>query len=195
MNVATIDKRVPRPRRPDAELLARVAEADLTALGELFDRHHQDVRRVLARLLPGSGDVDDLVQATFLELPRAAVNFEGTGSCKPWLAGIAVRLAFRHRRGMGRFFRALAAFAQVSPSRVERTPEAATSDKNELEVFERALATISEKKRAVFVLVELEGLSAEEASRALGVPAATVRTRLFHARAELRAAMKRGGAW
>jgi RNA polymerase sigma-70 factor (ECF subfamily) len=44
----------------------------------------------------------------------------------------------------------------------------------------------------VFVLVELEGLSAEEAARVLEIPAATVRTRLFHARHELQAAMDDG---
>jgi RNA polymerase sigma-70 factor (ECF subfamily) len=44
----------------------------------------------------------------------------------------------------------------------------------------------------VFVLVELEGLSAEEAARALDIPAATARTRLFHARRELQEAMERG---
>jgi RNA polymerase sigma-70 factor (ECF subfamily) len=195
MKVATIDKRAIRARRTDAELLELVAREDLTALGELFDRHHADVRRVLARVLPGSGDVDDLVQATFLALPRAAGNFEGTGSCKPWLSGIAVKLAFRHRRGLGRFLRALASFGDASMNRVERTPEAETSDKQELAIFERALATMSEKKRVAFVLIELEGLTAEEAGRALDIPAATARTRVFHARAELRAAMKRGGAW
>jgi DNA-directed RNA polymerase specialized sigma24 family protein len=44
----------------------------------------------------------------------------------------------------------------------------------------------------VFVLVELEGLTAEDAARALGIPAATVRTRLFHARRELQDALGRG---
>jgi RNA polymerase sigma-70 factor (ECF subfamily) len=55
------------------------------------------------------------------------------------------------------------------------------------------LAQLSEKKRAVFVLVELEGLSATEAATALEIPPVTARTRLFHARRELQQALKRGG--
>jgi RNA polymerase sigma-70 factor (ECF subfamily) len=184
-----------RPARPDAELLRRIAHADLTALGELFDRYHRDVRRAVARTLPNSNDVDDIVQATFLEVPRAAASFEGEGSCRPWLAGIAVRLSLRHRRGLGRWLRTLTSFGHTGPSASQLTPESETSDKQELAVFQRALARVSDKKRAAFVLVELEGLSAEEAGDALGVPAATIRTRLFHVRGELRDAMKRGGAW
>jgi RNA polymerase sigma-70 factor (ECF subfamily) len=46
----------------------------------------------------------------------------------------------------------------------------------------------------VFVLIELEGLNTEEAAKALEIPPATVRTRLFHARRELEERLKRGGA-
>jgi RNA polymerase sigma-70 factor (ECF subfamily) len=59
--------------------------------------------------------------------------------------------------------------------------------------LERALAQLSDKKRAVFMLIELEGLSTEEAAKVLEIPAATVRTRLFHARRQLHAALEREG--
>jgi RNA polymerase sigma-70 factor (ECF subfamily) len=64
----------------------------------------------------------------------------------------------------------------------------------ELARFVRALARLSAKKRAVFVLVELEGMTAEDAASALEIPAATARTRLFHARRELHEAMSEEGA-
>jgi RNA polymerase sigma-70 factor (ECF subfamily) len=178
VRVVKIDRHA-QPVRTDADLLRLIARADLTALGELFDRYHRDIRRVVARAMPGSSEVDDVVQATFLEVPRIAGSFEGDGSCRPWLAGIAVRLALRHRRGLGRWLRTLASFGHAAPSASALTPEAEAGDKQEFVVFQRALAHVSDKKRAAFVLVELEGLSAEQAGDALGVPAATIRTRFF----------------
>jgi RNA polymerase sigma-70 factor (ECF subfamily) len=179
--------------RGDAELLAAIAEGDLGALGELYDRHARDVWRAVRRSLMDSADVEDVVHSMFLKLPQIAASYDGRASCRGWLCGIAVRLAMRHRRGAGRFHRMLGAFAHTVTGRAHGDPERGASNNQELAVFERAMARLSEKKRAVFVLVELEGLTAEEAARALEIPAATVRTRLFHARRELHDAMKKGG--
>jgi RNA polymerase sigma-70 factor (ECF subfamily) len=87
----------------------------------------------------------------------------------------------------------LGSFAQTLVGRRPSDPEQRASSNQELGVLNRALARLSEKKRAVFVLVELEGLSAAEAAVALEIPAVTARTRLFHARRELQEALQRGG--
>jgi RNA polymerase sigma-70 factor (ECF subfamily) len=176
----------------DAALLADIAGGNLEPLGELYDRYAQDVWRAVRRALPQGADVEDVVHATFVNLPRIAFSYDGRASCRNWLCGIAVRLAMRHRRGMGRFRHMLGVFADAPERRPERDPERHASDNQELAVLGRALSRLSDKKRAVFVLVELEGLSAEEAARALDIPAATARTRLFHARRELQEAMERG---
>lgn len=179
----------------DAELLAAVARDDLGALGELYLRYHGDVRRVLHRVTCGSDDVDDLVHTTFLKLPAIAAGFDGRAAAGAWICGIAVRLALRHRRGIDRLLRRLDLFSRSTPRESARTPEVDLSANEELRIFERAMSRLSEKKRAAFVLVELESIPPDEVARSLGIPIATLRTRLFHARAELREAMKRGGAW
>jgi RNA polymerase sigma-70 factor (ECF subfamily) len=84
-------------------------------------------------------------------------------------------------------------FARTVTELWTRHPEREAASQEELVRLQCALDRLSDKKRAVFVLVELEGLSAEEAARALDIPAATVRTRLFHTRRELQAAMDRQG--
>jgi RNA polymerase sigma-70 factor (ECF subfamily) len=189
----------PRPLRSrtttlsDPELLAAVAAGDLGSLGELYDRYARHVWRAARRSLGDASDVDDVVHATFMALPRIAESYDGRASCRNWLCGVAVRLAMRHRRGAGRFRRALDALAHTVVGRSTSDPERRASSHEELEVLDEALRGLSEKKRAVFVLVELEGLSAEEAAKALEIPAATVRTRLFHARRELQDALERGG--
>jgi len=177
----------------DAELLRQVAAGDLGALGEIYDRYARDVCRAVRRSLGDAADVEDIVHQMFIKLPQIAPSYDGRASCKGWLCGIAVHLAMRHRRGAGRFQRMLAAFTQTLTGRATPDPERVAGGQQELAVLERALGDLSDKKRAVFVLVELEGLTAEEAGRALEIPAATVRTRLFHARRELLEALERGG--
>ena len=180
------------PPAGDAELLRRIAEGNLGALGQLYDRYARDVWRAVRRTLGDADDVDDVVHNMFLKLPQIAPSYDGRASCRGWLCGIGVRLAMRQRRGLGRFRRMLGAFAQTADTRVERDPERNASSGEELARLDAAMSALTDRKRAVFVLVELEGLSAEEAGHALAIPPATVRTRLFHARRELRAALAWG---
>lgn len=180
-------------RVEDPNLMLRIAGGDLGALGELYDRYAREVWRAVCRCLPDGSDAEDVVHATFLKLPQIAASYDGRASCRNWLCGVAVRLALRHRRSVGRFRHMLSTFAHEVVGQSTGNPERKASGNQELRVLERALARLSEKKRAVFVLVELEGLSVEESSTALEIPAATARTRLFHARHELQAALREAG--
>jgi RNA polymerase sigma-70 factor (ECF subfamily) len=181
------------PARTDAELLHEVAGGDLGALGEVYDRYARDVWRAVQRTLGDAGDVEDVVHGMFLKLPGIAPSYDGRASCRGWLCGIGVRLALRHTRGLRRFRRMLSSFAETLAVRSSADPERRASGNEALTVLEEALARLSAKKRAAFVLVELEGLRPEEAARALEIPVATVRTRLFHAKNELRRALAEGG--
>jgi RNA polymerase sigma-70 factor (ECF subfamily) len=174
----------------DADLLRDVADGDLRALGTLYDRYANDMWRVARRTLGDAADADDVVHATFLNLPRIAPSYDGRSSCRNWLRGITARLAVRHIRGARRFRRALESLERAITTRSSAAhPEREASDNEQLRRLQEALDRLGPKKRAAFVLVELEGLTTEEAARALEVPAATVRTRLFNARRELKAAL------
>jgi RNA polymerase sigma-70 factor, ECF subfamily len=179
--------------RTDPELLRGIARNDLGCLGELYDRHARGVWRAVRRTLGDNGDVEDVVHATFLNLPRIASSYDGRAECAGWLYGVAVRLSLRHMRGAGRLRKMLASFAQGVNVRSPNDPERSASHREEVAIFERALARLSMKKRAVYVLVELEELTSEEAALSLGIPAGTVRTRLLHARRELHDALEREG--
>ncbi len=186
----------PRPRRAartDDALLRALAEGDLSALGELYDRHAASMWRTVERTLGTRTDAEDVVHTTFLKLPQIARAYDGRSDARSWLVGIAVHVALRHRRGAGRFLRMLSWFSQIVGPPATSSPEARASGRQELIYFESAFRKLSPKKRAVFALIELEGLTMEETSRALGVPSSTVRTRLHHARRHLHEAMKKGG--
>lgn len=178
----------------DRALLERIRNGDMGALGVLFDRHERDVRRVLSRLCVATEDVDDLVQHTFLDAMRSAGHYDGRESAKPWLCGIAVMIVRRHRRSVGRMLKNLAAWALEAPeAQGAETPELALERHQMAHRAKQALKGLSEKKREVFVLVTMEGLSGEEVASALGIPVATVWTRLHHARLDLRKALAEEG--
>lgn len=173
----------------DDALFALMATGDLAPLGELFDRYHAPVRHFLTRLALDQGEVDDLVQETFLTASRAASSFRSGASARPFLFGIAVQLVRRRRRGFARLRRMLERFAHVQPdgphSALDRL---AAQDRDD--AVQRALAKLGDKHREVLVLVELGELSGVEAAEVLGVPPGTVWRRLSEARTELARKLK-----
>jgi RNA polymerase sigma-70 factor (ECF subfamily) len=175
---------------PDDELLRELQAGDLGALGMLYDRYARDIWRAVHRTLGSDADVDDVVHAVFLKLPGLARAYDGRAKAGPWLVGIGVRVALRHRRGVGRFFKMLASFAHTRAVSAAGDPETHSTQRQELRAFQAAFAKLAPKKRAVFTLIELEGLTTDEVALALEIPAATVRTRLHYARCELQAALK-----
>jgi RNA polymerase sigma factor (sigma-70 family) len=174
---------------PDGELLALVAKGNLEALGQLFDRHAESVRAFLVRMGVTKADADDLLQATFLEVVRAAARFDPRFPARNWLLGIANSMVRRHRRSLRRAAARLVAAAGVVRSTPPPTPAELLEGDETTRRLGRAFSRLSLKKREVFVLVTLEGLSGEEAAQALRIPVNTIWTRLHHARSELRAAL------
>ena len=175
--------------RPDDVLLRELQAGDIGALGELYDRYARDVWRAVHRTLGGDADVDDVVHSVFLKVPDLARSYDGRANAGPWLVGIGVRVALRHRRGAGRFFKMLASFAHTAATSELGDPETHSTQREELRAFQAALSKLSPKKRAVFALIELDGLTTDEVAAALEIPPATVRSRLHHARRELQAVL------
>lgn len=175
----------------DGELIASIASGNLQALGELFDRYEPEVKRFIGRLGVSAADADDLVQATFLDVLHAASRFQPDLSVKSWLLGLAAMIVRRHRRTLSRAAARLIAWAKAPAPELPRTPAAALEMDRELHRFHVAFERLSPKKREVFALLVLEGLSGEEAANALGIPVNTVWTRLHHARRDLRAELEK----
>jgi RNA polymerase sigma factor (sigma-70 family) len=171
---------------PDPELLRQLAHGEIGALGELYDRYHEAVRRFIARATGDAEDVDDLVHGTFLAAAKSAERYDGRPSCRPWLIGIAAQLLRRRRQSFGRF---LAVLSSLRGRATATDPRATLHARNDLE---RVLARLSEAKRVTLLMAEVEGLSCAEIAATLEVPIGTVWTRLHAARRELRRAMEAG---
>ncbi|MFO0658537.1 MAG: RNA polymerase sigma factor [Polyangiaceae bacterium] len=169
----------------DGVLITRVSDGDMSALGALYDRYEDAVRRLVSRLGVSPSDVDDLVQQTFMGVLHSAKSFDHRTTVRAWLMGVAAFTVRRHRRSITTVLRRIVRFAS-EPKPSQPTPER-LGELNEAALrAQRALEKLSEKKREVFLLVAVEGLPGEEVARSLDIPVATVWTRLHHARRELR---------
>jgi RNA polymerase sigma-70 factor (ECF subfamily) len=171
----------------DPDILRRLASGDIGALGELYDRYHEPIRRFVARATSNAEDVDDLVHTTFLEAAKSASRYDGRPSCRPWLAGIAAQLLRRRRQSFGRLLVVLTSLRSVRPPAMD--PRASLQARADVE---RALSRISEAKRVTLLLAEVEGLSCAEIAQVLDVPIGTVWTRLHAARLEIRRGLEEG---
>jgi RNA polymerase sigma factor (sigma-70 family) len=176
----------------DGELLEKIANGDLTALGTLYDAYSEPVRRFIGRMGVSSGDIDDVVQTTFLMVLSASRRFDGRASARPWLLGLAVNAVRHHRRSVRRLVDRLIQFAHEPHVRTAISAEASFSAHEAASLAMVAIDQLSEKKRAVFLLVAVEGVTGEQAAAALGIPLATVWTRLHHARRDLRRLLEEG---
>lgn len=182
----------PRVLADDEALVARARAGDRAAFGQLFTRHHGRVTAMCTRLLADRGRVDDAVQQTFLEAWRCLDRFEGRSRFTTWLTRIAIHTCFGLRRRLARlvFVGGTAAEPLQEVEAAGRSPEQQALVRAREVAIREVLASLSEKKRTVFVLADLEGLSSPEVAEVLGVPDATVRTRLFHARRAVAAAVR-----
>ena len=134
----------------DPDLMRRLAGGEIGALGELYDRHREPVRRFLARATSDAEDVDDLVQAAFLAAARSASRYDGRPSCRPWLVGIAAQLLRGRRRSVGHLFAVLSSLRGVRAATTDPRPALqARAD------VEQALGCISEAKRITLLLAEV----------------------------------------
>jgi RNA polymerase sigma factor (sigma-70 family) len=185
MKVRSVAAAAPAPT--DAAIITRLANGDLGALGEIYDRHQDRVRAFLARATSNAADVDDLVQNTFLAAARIAGRYDGRTSCRPWLIGIAANLVQRRGRTLGQTIRLLTRFAAERPT--AHDPRARIEARDDLHRVMEAIERMNPAKRVVVLMAEVEGLSCREIADALGIATGTVWGRLHEARRELHAAL------
>jgi RNA polymerase sigma-70 factor, ECF subfamily len=172
-----------------------LANGDERALTRLYREHHEAVRALVRRMLSTSSDVEDLVHDVFLAAPSAFRRYRGEGSVRSFVFSIAVHHVRHHVRATTRRRSWLDRF-RLSP--VHSPPPATPEDHNERRELAarlcRAMDGLSFDHRVAVVLCEVEEMTAVEAAGVIGVPEATIRTRLFHAKKKLRVLLEKEDA-
>ncbi|HVE62413.1 MAG TPA: RNA polymerase sigma factor [Mycobacteriales bacterium] len=167
--------------RTDAELLAAVADGDRDAMSVLYGRHAPWLVLRLSRRCADPSIVDETVQDTFLAVWRSAGKYTGQGEVAAWMWGIGVRRLIDTLRRQP-----VATVVLTEPTRTEISAEEQVLLGVEYGDLAGALHTLSPELHAVVQATVLDGLTTREASRLLGIPPGTVKTRMMRARAALR---------
>ena len=175
----------------DEVLISRIANGDRLAMQVLFARHHLRVYRFVLRLVRNEATAEDLISEVFLDVWRQAAKFEGRSAVSTWMLSIAR-------------FKALSALRRKPERELDEETAAAIEDhsddpevtlakKDKGAVLRECLTGLSAEHREIVDLVYYHEKSVEEAARIVGIPEATVKTRMFYARKKLSELLKEQG--
>jgi RNA polymerase sigma-70 factor (ECF subfamily) len=172
-------------------LLENIASGDRTAMHTLYARHNVRVYRFVLRMLRDTSAAEDLVSQVFLDVWRTASQFEGRSQVSTWLLSIAR-------------FKALTALRQRKYEDIDQddvmeiadqadTPEASLDRSRTSAILRACVAKLSPAHREIVNLVYYHEKSVEEVAGLIGIPASTVKTRMFYARKQLADLLKTAG--
>ena len=193
------------PALDDIELVERVARNDHAAFEVLMRRHNGRLFRVARAILKDATEAEDALQEAYLEAYRHSGEFRGEAQVVTWLTRIVINQSLMRLRRRRRD-RVVVPFGErwttepgLEPEQVEtpvaddklESPPDAVQRGEVRRLLERRIDDLPVAFRTVFVMRDVEDLSVQETAECLAIPAATVRTRLFRARALLREALAR----
>jgi RNA polymerase sigma-70 factor (ECF subfamily) len=171
----------------DDELLRSVAAGDAAALARLYERYAGALFGYLHRLAGDRMTAEEILQDTMLAVWRSAGAFEGRAKVTTWLFGVARRQAhnrLRLRSGPA----PTAAGLPDRPDRSAGPEELAIAAAGGTPVA-AAVHLLPDHHRDVIALVFVAGLPLAEVAEVLAIPVGTVKSRLYHARAAVAAAL------
>jgi RNA polymerase sigma-70 factor (ECF subfamily) len=163
---------------------ATTAPDERARLSAIYREHFEFVWRSLRRLGAPEHALEDATQDVFLVAARRIDEFEGRSSIRTWLFGIAMRVVRTQRRSSWRHQRKVDALAAAKPE----SPDDPMAQRDAQRLLLTLLDQLDDDKRAVYVLAELEGMTAVEIADGLAVNVNTIYTRLRAARQQLSAA-------
>ena len=177
---------------PDEErLIARASTGDTGAFRQIYERHRQDVARLVYRMIGPRSEIEDVIQEVFVQVYKSLKDFRGQSKFTTWLHRVTVNVVLMHRRAArSRPIFTNEPLAEAALRSGDVSPDEDCERRERMRAFGRLLERLADKKRIVFVLHELEGIAPGEIAKIVGAPVLTVRTRLFYARREIEAMLR-----
>jgi RNA polymerase sigma-70 factor (ECF subfamily) len=168
-------------------LVEAARAGDREAVAALLERHQAAVYRFGMRMCRNEADAKDVLQETLLTAAEQIASYRGDASLSSWLYAIARSRCSKRTRTA----RPTEPLAGIEPVDSAPAPDEAASRQHLRMVLERALASLEPSYREIVLLRDVEGLTAPEASQALGLSVAAVKSRLHRARVMLRERIER----
>jgi RNA polymerase sigma-70 factor, ECF subfamily len=183
--------KAPAQETTDEELIELIAEGDKRAMQVLYARHNVRVFRFIVRLTGNQSLAEDLVSEVFLDVWRQAEGFEAKSQVSTWLLAIAryKALSALRRRTEEHLDDNMAATIEDTAD----NPETVVHKQDRNTIVQKCLTQLSPAHREVIDLVYYHEKSVDEVARIVGVPPATVKTRMFYARSKMSDLLKQSG--
>src|SRR5919109_3625010 len=190
-DLASPHLRGPAQETSDEALIGLIADGDRRAMQVLYARHNVRVYRFLLRLTGNPSLAEDLVSEVFLDAWRQADTFESKSQVSTWLLAIAryKALSALRRRTDEHLDEQMGASIEDTAD----NPETVVGTRNRNTIIQKCLTQLSPAHREVIDLVYYHEKSVEEVAQIVGVPPATVKTRMFYARNKLADLLKQQG--
>lgn len=190
------DARPPLPTVTDREDSPTAGPGARPAFEALMRRNNRRLFRTARAILRNDAAAEDALQDAYVAAFRGLDRFRGEAELSTWLTRIVVNQALQARRKSGRerVVVPIGGPEGDEPDRIDAIPDESTQGGPEDAMLRSELRRLIERKidalpadfRTVFVMREIEEMTVEETARCLELPEATVRTRLFRAKARLR---------
>ena len=172
--------------------MKRIADGDRDAFKEFYALYNRRLFAYLTKLLSARETVEEVFNDVMFEVWRQAGNFRGESKVATWVFGIAHNKALNVRRAQGTRVIVDLEEANEAPTTVA-SAQILAEQSNVGQMIHRALTELSEEHRAVIELTFYQGFSYAEIARIVNCPVNTVKTRMFHARRQLRELLSKIG--
>ncbi|MCC6811671.1 MAG: sigma-70 family RNA polymerase sigma factor [Deltaproteobacteria bacterium] len=175
-----------------SSLIAAAQNGDRKALERLLQAEQRRIYAFGLRMCGNASDASDVLQETMLAVTRNIGTFRGDASLSTWLFQIARSFCIKNRRrrkGAPKRTEPLDVAKEETLADDSPSPEQTTRRKELAAQLNEALATMAAPAREVLVLRDVEGLTAPEVARVLGISVEAVKSKLHRARASLQAAL------
>jgi len=173
----------------DELLVLRCQGGDREAMKELIDRWHDRLRRIVGRLTEGHADGEDLTQIVWMTVVRKLGRLKDPATFPQWLYRIATAKCadWTRRRQRTRKMRETVN-AELSTTLIEPSGDLKQDRERMVQL---ALTRMEPEQKTIMTMFYLDEMSVASIAGALGIPVGTVKSRLFHARNELRTQLER----
>ena len=176
----------------ETEMISRCQEGDQEALKGIFDKYHKKVYRIAYGVVRQREEALDIVQEVFIKVFRSIKNFKGRSQFYTYLYRMVMNTAIDHARKAGKqFISSLDQEGSFEPSdNVERGPERMLLQKELEGRVKLAMDKLPAEQKAALIFRDVEGLSYQEMSEAMGCSIGTVMSRLHYGRRRIQELLK-----
>lgn len=174
----------------DQDLIIKLQQGSLDALGVLYDRHRLLVYRTALAIANDPEAAADLLQDVFLRLHRFADRVDAQRPLEPWLYRVTTNLTYTWVKRRHRWFSPLEDIAEWLAGSKKQTPHQVAEKDEDSQQIHQAISSLPIQQRIVIVLYYINDLPLLEISEILEVPEGTIKSRLHYGRKALKKHLK-----